>query len=112
LLGDQQRGEEQSEDDAEIFRAWYAGKGKLMVNLLGSLFCLILVLGLDLWLIPGKGIRGAAIASSIAYGSTALYYVTRFCLSTKRSPLALFLMRGKDWKIMKDIYQQALKRRT
>ncbi len=86
-----------------ILASWYAGKGKLLVNLYGSVFCFALVFVLDLWLIPKEGLKGAAIASSIAYGSTAIYYVTRFCGTYQRSPVEFFIMKRNDWHAIKEI---------
>jgi O-antigen/teichoic acid export membrane protein len=44
-----------------------AGRGKNGYSSVFSMVCLVLTVALDWWLIPKKGITGAAIASSLAY---------------------------------------------
>ncbi|MEI9946543.1 MAG: polysaccharide biosynthesis C-terminal domain-containing protein [Chitinophagaceae bacterium] len=87
-----------------ILHEYYTGclfcrKGRLYVNLAGSVICLFLVLLLDFWLIPGYGIKGAAIASSIAYTVSAIYQVWKFS-GFKRTVLqSILVMNKNDWML-------------
>jgi len=58
--------------------AYFAGKDKVRVNLVGSLLALIVVLGGDILFIPRYGIQGAAAVSSLAYITCYLYSLFRF----------------------------------
>lgn len=84
-----------------IFAAWFAGKGMLKINLYGSSLCLILVLILDLLLIPKFGIKGAAIASSIAYAAAGIHHLCWFAYYKKESLLSLIVMNRNDWSTLK-----------
>lgn len=53
--------------------ALFSAKGKLKLNLYGSLFCLVLIVVLDILLIPVLGYWGAALGNLIAYSLSALY---------------------------------------
>ncbi len=90
---------------ATLLAAWFAGQKKLLVNLVGSLICLSAVLALDLLLIPGSGMKGAAIASSIGYGLTAIYYIVVYCYFNRVAVLKLFVPRQKDWQYIRGIFK-------
>lgn len=61
-----------------LINAVYIGKGNLRKILLGDLFGLILVTGLDAWLVPQYGAYAAATISSIAYCLVFLYLLLGF----------------------------------
>jgi O-antigen/teichoic acid export membrane protein len=86
--------------------AWFAGRNKLYVNLIGSAICFILVLILDLWLIPLLGIKGAAIASSIAYSVSALYNIIKFTGFDISRIINIILMKPADWMTIKDFFKK------
>ena len=67
-----------------ILAAYFAGKNKLLVNLMGSSICLAVILVLDLWLIPSIGMKGAAIASTVGYSVSGLYSLFVYFLHRKR----------------------------
>ena len=67
-----------------ILAAYFAGKNKLLVNLMGSSICLAVILVLDLWLIPSMGMKGAAIASTVGYSVSGLYSLFVYFLHRKR----------------------------
>ena len=91
-----------------MLAAYFAGLNKLKINLTGSVICFILVLLLDLWLIPTKGIYGAAIASSIAYTAATAYSTWRFILIERRPLKDLFLMQKQDWVLAKNYLKKNL----
>lgn len=53
--------------------ALFSAQGKLKLNLYGSLFCLAIIVILDILLIPILGYWGAALGNLIAYSLSALY---------------------------------------
>jgi O-antigen/teichoic acid export membrane protein len=93
-----------------MLAAYYAGKNQLRVNLLGSSLCFGLVFLLDLWLIPKMGIKGAAIASSLAYSATTIFYLVKFSSVSKQLLANIFFIRPGDWPGLKDFFRKAVKR--
>lgn len=91
---------------ATILAAYFAGKNKLKVNLGGSLLCLLIILSLDLLLIPSKGMKGAAIASSIGYGITALYFVAVYCYSKRIAVYRLIIPESNDRKYLVNLFRK------
>ncbi|MGB9590088.1 MAG: oligosaccharide flippase family protein [Candidatus Hydrothermia bacterium] len=91
---------------------WLFGYGKLSVSyqmgmdkpLYGTyltVFSLVLMVPLDLLMIPGWGVSGASIASTIVYslgGFLGLWWFVRHT----RLPLSAFLLpRKEDWKVLR-----------
>jgi O-antigen/teichoic acid export membrane protein len=58
--------------------AYFAGKGLMKRNLMGSLIGMVLTLMFGFILIPDFGIVGAAWTSVISYTSTAIFYYYHF----------------------------------
>ena len=79
-----------------LLAAYYAGKKQLHVNLIGSTMCFLIVLFLDLVLIPRYGINGAAIASTIAYSASGLYFIWRFTNFNRRKMSDLLFLKSQD----------------
>lgn len=90
---------------AGLIAVYYAGKGKLLVNLWGTLLTLALILILDLLLIPKYAGSGAAIASTISYSVTTLYYIFIFCRDNKLSLPQIFIPNKDDWRQGTRIFQ-------
>jgi O-antigen/teichoic acid export membrane protein len=84
--------------NATVLAAYFAGMNMLKVNLWGSVLCLVSVGMLDLALIPGSGFIGAAVASTIGYSLTAVYFIFIFCKKRNLSFVHLFLPQKKDWQ--------------
>lgn len=78
-----------------VFAAYFAGKGKLTINLAGSALCLLLVLAGDLLLIPRFGIKGAAIASTVAYTAAGIHHLLQF-VRLKKIPLRSVLIISRN----------------
>lgn len=74
-----------------VSRGFFAGIGKTKHQLIGSLFITATNLALDYVLIfgnagaPAMGIRGAAVASSIALGVGSMYYLSVLALAGYRA---------------------------
>jgi O-antigen/teichoic acid export membrane protein len=79
-----------------LLAAYYAGKKKLQVNFIGSTMCFVIVFVLDLLLIPRYGINGAAIASTIAYSASGLYFIWRFTAFNKTKMSELLFLKSQD----------------
>ena len=79
-----------------LLAAYYAGKKQLHVNFIGSTMCFLVVLVLDLVLIPRFGIDGAAVASSIAYSASGLYFIWRFTGFVKNKMSELLFLKSRD----------------
>jgi len=56
-----------------MLAAYFSAKKKLLVNLAGSLICLVIILTGDILLIPAYGIKGAAFSNSAAYTLTTVF---------------------------------------
>jgi O-antigen/teichoic acid export membrane protein len=82
---------------ATVLAAYFAGKKKLKTNLGGSLLCLVTIFILDMVLIPEMGMKGAAIAASISYGLTAVYFIIAYCYSQHTSIAKLFIPQRSDY---------------
>lgn len=91
--------------NAIILAAYYAGKKKLKVNLLGSLICLLVILILDLLLIPNYSISGAVIANNIAYGITSIFFISYYLLEKKDGDKNIFLMSLNDLRAITFIFK-------
>jgi O-antigen/teichoic acid export membrane protein len=57
---------------------YFAGTGRVRINLYSAILGFIVCLAADLLLIPSYGILGAAIASSISYLSTVTFLLVKF----------------------------------
>lgn len=92
--------------NATILAAFFGGKGKLVINFWGSLLCLASVFLLDILLIPSWGMKGAAIASTIGYSITAVYFMVIYCYSYKVSMAKLLLPEKNDWNSILNIFRR------
>jgi O-antigen/teichoic acid export membrane protein len=79
-----------------LIASYMAGENRLRVNFIGSSICLILVLILDLTLIPRWGASGAAMASSIAYLGTTIYFILVYRARSGSTLRQLFLPSFKE----------------
>jgi O-antigen/teichoic acid export membrane protein len=83
-----------------ILASYFSGMNKVIINLIGSVICVVVIVSLDFALIPHWGIRGAALASSIGYGASGIYAMVMF---RKRHPLGwvdLVALRRMDLKYL------------
>ncbi len=78
-----------------LVAAFFAAQQQLRFNFYTSLICAVVITTLDLLLIPAWGMRGAAIASCIGYGTCSLFSIAVLCVQYKIKWWAL-LMPGKD----------------
>lgn len=66
-----------------ILCAYFAADRQLRFNFYTSLVCVSVITVLDLLLIPGYGMQGAAIASTIGYGTCSIFCVALFSFHYK-----------------------------
>jgi len=90
-----------------MLAAFFAGKGRLRINLIASSICFISIVVLDLLLIPKYGNRGAAIATSISYSLSTLYLILKFRVLTPGPLRNIFLARKEDWKSVRNYLKTA-----
>jgi O-antigen/teichoic acid export membrane protein len=80
-----------------IFAAFFSSRRLLWINFIGSLLCFVVIIVADLVLIPTLGIRGAAIADSIAYLAATIFSIISFMRRTSFSLADLFGIHRADW---------------
>ena len=71
------------------YAAYFSWKGHFKINLIGSGICLLIIIILDAILIPSYSIFGAAIANTLAYSLTFLFF---------------FKMAGKEFNFFKGMH--------
>lgn len=82
--------------------AVFAARKKLKINLIGSCLCLAMTVILNVFLIPWKGMKGAALSSSISLIVVSLYYLLKYYYIYKIPILRLFVPQTSDLKVLKD----------
>jgi O-antigen/teichoic acid export membrane protein len=80
-----------------LLAAFFSSRRLLWVNFIGSALCFIVIILADLLLIPAFGIRGAAIADSIAYSAATIYSIISFMRHSSCSFVDLFRISRTDW---------------
>ncbi|MBI2730578.1 MAG: oligosaccharide flippase family protein [Sphingobacteriales bacterium] len=81
-----------------VIAAYFAGKNRLKINLFGSFLCFVSIIIADLLLIPAYKILGAALASSIGYTITTIYFLWIFLYKSPYKLTDIFGIRKDDWK--------------
>jgi O-antigen/teichoic acid export membrane protein len=72
-----------------VQNAYLSGAGRLGDNARVAAAGLVVNVALNLWLIPGYGIAGAAVASSLTYGLQALWLIHTVARLANARPLAM-----------------------
>lgn len=76
--------------------AYFAGKGQVKTNIIGSVYALVIILAGDFIFIPLYGINAAAVVSSIGYMVYQAYIVTVFKKEFNMPLGRFFLFRNSD----------------
>lgn len=84
-----------------ILAAYFSAKRMLWINFRVTVCCLALILILDFVLIPLWGIKGAAIANSIAYLFSAIASTYFFVIHTRIPAIDLFRFSQEDWRLLR-----------
>jgi O-antigen/teichoic acid export membrane protein len=85
-----------------ILASFFVGIGSIKTNLFTSFISFIICLILDVFLIPKYGVKGATIASIIAYILSTLYIVIIYIRTTKIDVKDLLLIKKSDVKLLKN----------
>jgi O-antigen/teichoic acid export membrane protein len=83
-----------------LLAAYFSAKKILWVNLAASLICFLIIVILDIILIPVWGIKGAAIANTVAYSSSALFTIFIFLRHTNIRLTEIFFLKKSDWELI------------
>ncbi len=81
--------------------AYYAGKNKIKVNIIGSLLALVVIIAGDSIFIPMYGINAAAFISSIGYIVYQVYILMIFNKEYKTQVSDFFIFKISDWQNVK-----------
>ncbi|HMR92391.1 MAG TPA: polysaccharide biosynthesis C-terminal domain-containing protein [Chitinophagaceae bacterium] len=81
---------------ATILAAYFSGTGRLGINFFASLLCLLTIVVADRLLVPSLGMRGAAIAGTIGYTATTVFFLVVFCVTHKIKLSAVLLLQPGD----------------
>jgi O-antigen/teichoic acid export membrane protein len=95
---------------AKIVSSYLSGIGKPIYSTYLAAGSMILTVVLDLALIPPYGIRGAAVASSIAYTGTALASVWIFRRESGAGLVETLVVRGEDFVRYRRLVYSTLRR--
>jgi O-antigen/teichoic acid export membrane protein len=86
-----------------LMTAFFSGHGHVKLNVIGTGIGLLVVVVLDLFLVKTHGIKGAAVASSIGYGSFLLYALWHFKKLHAFTVKEMFSFSLNDWRWVKDV---------
>jgi O-antigen/teichoic acid export membrane protein len=88
---------------SKVLQADLAARNRLEVCMHAQLLVLVTMLGLDVWLIPAEGARGAALASTVAYVVGSLYTLHVYARETRTSWLSCLVVHPSDFRYIREI---------
>ena len=91
-----------------IIASYFAGKGKIRVNMYGGILGFIFCLCFDIVLIPIYGTKGAAIATVISYCASTIYTIFVYIRSSHSSLQELFVITRQDIVYLKAKFKSIL----
>lgn len=86
-----------------LLSAYFAGKGKVKINVYGGVFALIVVIIGDIIFIPIWGINAAAAVSTVGYTVNLLYALYHFFKDYKFKLSVLYAFNKADWQWVKNM---------
>ncbi|MCZ2222817.1 MAG: polysaccharide biosynthesis C-terminal domain-containing protein [Chitinophagales bacterium] len=86
-----------------LLSAYFAGKGKVKINVIGGVYALIVVIIGDFIFIPIWGINAAAAVSTAGYTVNLLYSLYHFFKNHKFSLSVLYSFNKADWYWVKNM---------
>lgn len=89
--------------------AYFAGKNRIKVNIIGSVYALLVIVAGDIIFISKYGIEAAAIVSSMGYIVYQVYIITVFRKEYQTAVADFFIFRSSDWKQIKQTITDSLK---
>ncbi len=90
--------------------AYFAGRNRIKVNIIGSVYALVVIVAGDIFFIPKYGIEAAAIVSSSGYIVYQIYIIAIFSKEYKTAATDFFIFRSSDWKHIKQTIIKSLKK--
>ncbi len=90
--------------------AYFAGKNKVRVNVIGAIYALIVIVIGDILFIPKYGIKAAAIISTIGYIIYQVHMISIFKKEYKMPLGDFFIFKFSDFLKMKISFVNALKK--
>ncbi len=88
---------------SKVLQADLAARNHLQTCVNAQVVVLVVMLGIDIWLIPEHGALGAAVASTIAYTVGTIWTVCAYCAQTKVSIWECLVVQPKDFRYIRDI---------
>jgi Na+-driven multidrug efflux pump len=88
---------------SKVLQADLAARNHLQTCVNAQVVVLVVMLGVDIWLIPEHGALGAAVASTIAYTVGTIWTVCAYCAQTKVSIWECLVVQPKDFRYIRDI---------
>ena len=82
--------------------AYFAGKNRVKVNIIGSVYALIVIVVGDILFIPQYGIEAAAIVSSVGYIVYQVYIIAVFKKEYQIAVADFFIFRSSDFKKIRE----------
>jgi O-antigen/teichoic acid export membrane protein len=89
-----------------VYSGYFAGNGRIDLNLHGGIIALVMTLTFDLLWIPTYGAYGAAGASAVAYLVNSLYLVWRFRQMNGLSWKTILLPQRSDWLSIRNKFKK------
>jgi len=86
-----------------LLSAFFGGKNKVYINIIGVSIGLVIVVIADSFLVKSWGIKGAAIASSIAYVANLLFCLQQFVKHSNIRFTELLHFQQSDWLWLKQM---------
>ncbi|MCB9876930.1 MAG: polysaccharide biosynthesis C-terminal domain-containing protein [Planctomycetes bacterium] len=88
---------------SKVLQADLAARDRLQTCVNAQVLVLVVMLGLDLWLVPGEGAKGAAIASTVAYLIGTLWTLVAYSASTGTSAWRCLFVHVEDFRYIREI---------
>ena len=90
--------------------AYFAGKNQIKINIIGSVYALIIILAGDIIFIPRFGINAAALVSSLGYMVYQGYIIIVFKKEFQTPVGQFFIFKSSDLKSIKSSMNNSIRR--
>jgi O-antigen/teichoic acid export membrane protein len=90
--------------------AYFAGKDRLKVNLIGAAYALVIIFAGDIIFIPLFGIKAAALVSSLGYMAYHAYVIFVFKKEHKTRLNQFYIPEHSDWRIISNVLNNAVRK--
>jgi Na+-driven multidrug efflux pump len=88
---------------SKVLQADLAARDHLQTCINAQVAVLVVMLGLDIWLVPEYGAAGAAAASTIAYAIGTIWTLQAYCSQTGVRMWHCLLVQRSDFRYIRDI---------